>query len=108
MNQEQARSRCPSWADALVQRITELEVQLGNLNPDGPCQVSNVAEVYKRLDSEDTALTAEAVDALFARVCRGLSEEGFAAGDIAAAINTRIPSGRVPYCNESEVTEALS
>jgi hypothetical protein len=52
--------------------------------------------------------TADLAEAIFDRVCAGLSEDGFDAGQIAAIVNSKVGKGsRMKYCNASDVSEAL-
>ena len=94
----------------MILRIRDLEVQLGNLRPDSsePWKVANITDVYSRLeDPESSAVFADLVESLFGKLAVGLKDAGFDSAQIAGFINTRIPSGRLPYCNSSEVKDAI-
>jgi hypothetical protein len=102
--------KCPRWASDLIIRIRDLEVQLGNIRPDSSeaWQVNHVTDVFNRLEDPDSsAVFADLVESLFAKVTRGLKDEGFASDEIATFINSRIPSGKLSYCNRSEVEAAF-
>mgnify|MGYP006285660201 CR=1 FL=1 len=102
--------KCPRWASDLIVRIRDLEVQLGNIRPDNSeaWQVQHVTDVFNRLEDPDSsAVFADLVESLFVKVARGLREEGFVSDQIATFINSRIPSGKLSYCNRSEVEAAL-
>jgi hypothetical protein len=104
------QDKCPRWADELIVRIKELELELGNITPEGgkDWQVSNVEDLYHRTGSDTGQADEGTVETLFQQVARGLSKEGFGPEDIAAMINSRVPSGgRLPYCNAAEVRAAL-
>ena len=52
--------------------------------------------------------TADLAEAIFDRVCAGLSEDGFDAEQIAAIVNSKVGKGsRMKYCNANDVSEAL-
>ena len=109
-SQTKPSDNCPRWAVEMILRIRDLEVQLGNLRPDSsePWKVANITDVYSRLeDPESSAVFADLVESLFGKLAVGLKDAGFDSEQIAALINTRIPSGRLPYCNSAEVQEAL-
>jgi len=102
---------CPRWATELIIRIRDLEVQLGNIRPDNSeaWQVKHVTDVFSRLEDPDSsAVFADLVESLFVKVSRGLKDEGFASDEIATFINSRIPSGKLSYCNRSEVEAAIA
>jgi hypothetical protein len=104
--------QCPRWAEELIARIRAIELQLGNIVPEGgkDWHVSNVEDLYRRTGTMDDGGEADegAVEALFAKVARGLAGEGLKPSEIAALINARVPSGgRLPYCSAAEVAAVL-
>jgi hypothetical protein len=98
---------CPGWAAKQIDQIATLEVRLGNIRPEGDFKEAMLADVVDRIGSDEAAFDESAVEALFVQVSRGLAGEGFTPDEIAGVINARIPSGKLPYCNASEVREAL-
>lgn len=110
--------RCPKWAEDLILKIRALEIQLGNVRPgmgtkaDEDWQAQHFSKLAAKLsdDSDDEARHAEAaVEALFKKIAKGLSEEPFTVDEIAQFINARVaPESRLPYCNAAEVSEALA
>ncbi len=103
------QDHCPSWASALIAKIRALEIHLGNIRPasEEAWQVANVQEVLSRMQAEETAVHNDLVDGLFAKLSRLLAEAGYEPDQIAAFINSRMPSGRLPYCSSGEVVDAL-
>lgn len=105
-----AKAQGPSWAEELVLRLRELELRLGNLKPADGWQSLTAEQLAARagaLNEEESSDDASLTETLFQRLCRGLSEEGFAEDAIASFINARLHTERLPYCNAAEVSEAL-
>jgi hypothetical protein len=108
-----AQDKCPKWAEELVVRLRGLEIQLGNLKPDDGWQsltAQSLAERAARLNAQEgnAELDASLTETLFQRLCRGLSEEGFGPEAIAAMVNCRLHSERLPYCSTDDVDEVLN
>ena len=104
------QDNCPSWAVQLIAQILEVEMRLGNVRPPAETWKSDAMdELLRRTSATDaTAADESAAEMLFARVCRGLADEGFGPEEAAAFINARIPTGsRLPYCSAAEVLAAL-
>jgi len=104
------QDNCPSWAVQLIAQILEIEIRLGNVRPPAETWKSAAMdELLRRAAASEAAAADEsAAEALFARVCRGLADEGFGPEEAAAFINARIPTGsRMPYCSAAEVLAAL-
>ena len=99
--------KCPKWAHELIEQIGALEIRLGNVRPSGDWKAATLQDVYKRLAEGADSFDDSVVETLFQKVSQGLTQEGFGAADIAAFINVRIPSDRLPYCSAAEVAEAL-
>jgi hypothetical protein len=112
---ESPNDACPTWADRLMRQIHDLEVKLGNLrDPKDAWAGADLGELEQRAFGEgegldDELATAEnTVEALFGRIVRGLVAEGYDPATIANFINARVGrGGRLPYCDEREVREAL-
>ena len=105
------KDNCPVWAAELFIRIQALEIRLGNVRETAAKMRSlDLDELVKRAEADDSIDHAdnEMVEALFDRTCRGLFDEGFDAGEIAAFANARIGAGGgLPYCNAEEVSDTL-
>jgi hypothetical protein len=109
---------CPKWASEMISRIMLLEIETGTIkNPaEDPtrekwttAQLDELSKMASRMDQQGYQDLAKEVEVLFARVVRGLIEEGHSPDDIAAFVNRRIPTGcRLPYCNADEVRDALT
>jgi hypothetical protein len=110
--------QCPKWAAALIAKIRDLEIRLGNIHPTGEeWQVQDLDGLYRRSagmtqdddEGEGPAFDSQVTQTLFIRVAQGLSDEGFDPATIAQFINSRVPTGgRLLYCNAAEVVEALT
>ena len=60
------------------------------------------------MDQQDNAGSADIAEAIFDRVCAGLSEDGFSPQQIADIVNSRVgKGGRMKYCDANDVKEAL-
>jgi hypothetical protein len=112
---ESPNDACPTWADRLMRQIHDLEVKLGNLrDPKDAWAGGDLSEFEQRAfgegDLEDELATAaHTVEALFSRIVHGLVSEGYEPATIANFINARVGrGGRLPYCDEREVREALA
>lgn len=97
---------CPKWAALLIEQLCALEVRLGNVRPAGDWKQANLEDVMKRMAEGADAFDDSVVEALFRKIATGLVGDGFSEAEIAAFVNARIPSGRLPYCNAAEVREA--
>jgi hypothetical protein len=93
-----------------------LEIQLGNIRPgmgkagDDDWKSQKLEQLLTKVEGDDEDLrNAEAsVEAIFRKVAKGLTDEGFAPPAIAAIVNARVaPEMKLPYCNAAEVQEAL-
>lgn len=101
--------RCPKWADELITRLFKIEVGLGNLRPKGEQKAFAEKPLKSLAELEDLADQQSAAEALFQKIAKGLTDEGFTPEQIAAFVNARVNDGfsKLPYCNAAEVTEAL-
>ncbi len=108
---------CPKWAEELILKIRAMEVQLGNVRPGmgkkggDDWKSQDLGKLMARLtaeDGDDLKAVEAAAEALFAKIAKGLSEEGFTPEEIAQFVNARVaPESRLPYCDTREVMEAL-
>ena len=109
---------CPEWANEVISTILVLEVEAGTIkNPAenaatngwSTANLDDLTKVASRLDDQEHEALANKVEALFGRLARGLTTEGFNPDTVASMINARIPTGcNLPYCNGDEVRAALS
>lgn len=102
---------CPAWADKLIWKIREIEIRLGNLRPvDDSWSRLPIHDVWQRtFDEEATQNSEDEVESLFRQVAVGLSREGYSPDSIVQFINARVrDSGGLPYCDATEVTDALT
>lgn len=113
---------CPAWAHEMIARILLLEIESGTFKSptsddasDGKSKgwaTSNIDELTKianRLDRQGLQNLSEEIETIFSRVARGLVNDGFSLEQIAAMINSRIPTGcRLPYCSAAEIRDSLS
>ena len=109
---------CPAWATEVIATILVLEVEAGTIkNPSentaskvwSTANLDDLTKIAGRLDDQERETLANKVEALFGRLSRGLTSEGFSPDAVAAMINTRIPTGcNLPYCNATEVRASLS
>ncbi len=112
---------CPKWAADLLAKLHRLEVKLGNIiesgkesreeSPDEPkaWHTRDLGDIMADEDGEsESGGDADLAEAIFDRVCAGLSEDGFSAQEIADIVNSRVGNGgRMKYCDASDVNEAL-
>src|SRR5687768_8740951 len=102
---------CPAWADQILRQIHEIEVRLGNVQEPGEWQTMDMEKLINRLahDDLDQGGDDETVERLFQRVATGLAHEGHTPAQIVQYVNARVGAGgRLPYCNEAEVREAIA
>lgn len=97
---------CPAWASLLIDQIAALEIRLGNIRPSTDWKDVNLQDLYERLGDGAGSFDEQVVDDVFKRIARDLTHEGRSPAEIAAFVNVRIPSGKLPYCNAEEVVEA--
>ena len=112
----ESRDTCPEWANQMILKIRDLEVELGNLLP--PDQDESADSWWERpLDTLSNRLDAsgkESLDALehaaeraFEKVSRDLVRLGYSYATIAQFINLRLTgNSRLKYCDASEVEAA--
>jgi len=105
---------CPDWAASLLARIHALEVKLGNIRETASSDAWKNVDLEKLYaqafdNADEQAAGNDQVDALFARVAKGLAREGMAPQAIAQLVNARVGAGgRMAYCNADEVQDAIS
>ena len=88
--------------DALVTAANNKSDQKSDDDSEGTSGADGVP------DLPDDDGTADLAEAIFDRVCAGLSEDGFDPGQIAAIVNSKVAKGnRMKYCNANDVSEAL-
>lgn len=104
---------CPDWAIEMLAKLRAVEIKLGNLHDPGAQGDPDSKEnqwLVKNLDELDGG-QEELANALFDRICRGLSDEGFTPEAIATVINERLggggKDGTIRYCNADNVRESL-
>jgi hypothetical protein len=136
MTTKNQTSECPKWAADLLDKLHHLEVRLGNIvetgsgaNPkdawhtrdlgdleavvnedghDGEPDAARRDNFADNVDNQDTTGSADIAEAIFDRVCAGLSEDGFSPQQIADIVNSRVgKGGRMKYCDANDVKEAL-
>ncbi len=105
-SQEKVNDRCPSWATQLIARIRDVEIEQGNINPEGDWQQKDLTAVQSRVFGENEG--EDDAEIIFADLAKRLTAEGFTAVEIAEFVNSRIRTGtRLAYCSAAEVSEAL-
>ena len=106
------KDRCPAWANEMIHRIYVLEVEAGTIKQHQSSEWSTVGheellKIAARLENDAGPDLPADVEAIFARVVRGLLSENFDPTEIAGIINARIPTGcKLSYCSASEVMSA--
>ncbi len=98
----------PENISVKILELKKLETLLGHL----PSENWTVSELQKRLDDTEHQQSLVQMEAqteiLFAEICDDLIDHKFDYSEIAKMINQTLSStGRIKYCNESEVREAL-
>ncbi len=108
---KQIKDDCPEWAESLIWVIYDAEVSGGNITGDRDWTEGELSKFHDKVfkNSNFSEMTTEQnVDMLFSKICQGLFKEGFEIPQITSFINSRIETGgKMSYCNESEVKEAL-
>ena len=103
--------QCPAWADQMIRQIAALEIRLGNITKPTAHRTSDLEDLIRKT-ADDMGHTDEAaVDALFQKVSRGLAEAGYDVDAITQFINAGVAviggPTRLPYCDATEVRDAL-
>ena len=105
------KDSCPAWATALIGKLREIEIRLGNIPESLSWQTDDLDRLAARSagNDDDTLFDEEATEILFRKIVRDLAADDFASEEIVMFINSRIGyQGGPPYCSVIEVNDALS
>lgn len=105
---EENKKNVPENITGKIQDLRRLEMLLGHL----PNENWTVNELQKRTEDasyqQSLSQMETKTELLFAEICEELMQHNFSDAEIAQAINSEISLlGKMKYCNEIEVREAL-
>ena len=99
---------CPKWAIEMIEHLRQMEILLGNLPKEKEWSSQMVDNVFQRSFAvQGQTLSEETAQIVFAKIVKGLHQEGYSTDAITTWLNERLSHGRLKYCDRSEVEECL-
>lgn len=100
---------CPDWAARKLAQLCEMEIRLGNVHHESEWHTRDMGPLTGAQEGASGEVTEAMAEAVFRKIARELHEAGYSPETIASFANARIGTDqRLPYCDASEVREALS
>lgn len=92
----------------MLEHLKQVEVHLGNIPVHPGWKSSMAAQVSQKVFSEVGAINDALAEKVFTMVVQKLAADGFSSAQIVDVINTALfYEGGIPYCDETEVKEAM-